>query len=396
MANWSTKLPPPICSSLSMTAVRKTLIWITKRDGYGRTDNDKRELLKDVVGFANASGGVILIGVAEDKSNIAIDIPGIDPDPNQKDLMERYERTIRSGIEPRLVGVSIQSIAVAGGKVVIAIGVPQSLLRPHRVKAVGSERWTVRHNRDTIDMTYAEIRSAFLDTANMQKRVTEFQDNRCRSIRGGIRAGERGILVIHVIPLATEGRTLEVRAALRLRANFFPPGWQDQVPLKSNFDGVRAESYVRDQGHWWGWVQLYRNGNVEGVAGNYVALEGQEGDQGPRLILIEGQLEADTFTSVAAYLRGIAELGFNPPYAVAISLLNAADSQSRLLPSPRSQFEVPPTALFEPVIMESASLTGAWHSLLQPIFDQLWNCYGHTACTSFNPQGVWRGAKATT
>ena len=37
-----------------------------KRDPYGKTDADKRELLKDVVGLANASGGVILIGIEED------------------------------------------------------------------------------------------------------------------------------------------------------------------------------------------------------------------------------------------------------------------------------------------------------------------------------------------
>lgn len=360
-----------------------------KRDAYGKADTDKRELLKDVVGFANASGGVILIGIEEDKSSAAIGIPGVDVDANQKDPMERYERTIRDGIEPRLFGFAIDAIPVGqSGKVVIAIGVPQSLNRPHRVK---SGRWTIRHNRDTIDMTYAEIRSAFLDTANIQKRVRDLQANRCNAIRtGGASASAQGILVIHVIALSTEGRTLDVRTAAGLRSYFFPPGFQDQFPLRPNFDGVRAQGNTE---RWWGSCQVYRDGIVEGVSGNYVALEGSEGDQRRRLILYHGQLEKDTFEAVAAYAHGIAALEFNPPYAVAISLLNAAHSYIQHPAYPASTEFEPPTALCDPIIIESASLTGRWHALLQPAFDQLWNGYGVKACPSFDSQGVWAGAK---
>jgi predicted HTH transcriptional regulator len=46
-----------------------------KQDAYGKVDADKRELLKDIVGLANASGGVILIGIDEDKSNVAAATP---------------------------------------------------------------------------------------------------------------------------------------------------------------------------------------------------------------------------------------------------------------------------------------------------------------------------------
>jgi predicted HTH transcriptional regulator len=48
-----------------------------KREAYGKGDTDKKELVKDVLGFANASGGVILIGVAE-RGEIAHEIPGIE------------------------------------------------------------------------------------------------------------------------------------------------------------------------------------------------------------------------------------------------------------------------------------------------------------------------------
>ena len=343
-----------------------------KRDPYGKTDADKRELLKDVVGLANASGGVILIGIEEDKSSVAVALPGVDLDPDQKDPMERYERTIRDGIEPRLTGVVIQRLPVGeSGKAVIAIGVPQSLNQPHRVSTVGSKRWTVRHNRDTIDMTYAEIRNAFIDGANILARVRGFHAERCNSVFPY--GANNGTLLLHVISLAIDGGPLDVRAAMQYSSSLFPPGYvSNPCPLRPNLDGVRAQSPA-DQEHWRGWCQLYRDGKVEGVCVGYVTVSGD------RRILDESQFRYDIFAAVPAYVNGLANLGFNPPYAVAISLLNADHSIISHQLNPKAYLDLH-IASFEPVLIETASLTGSWHSALQSIFDQLWNGYGFSMC----------------
>jgi hypothetical protein len=138
-------------------------------------------------------------------------------------------RSIRDGIEPRLVGVAIQAVRTGPeNKVVIAIGVPQSINRPHRVNAVGSARWTTRRNRDTIDMTYAELRSAFIDAANIEtrSRISSRTISGCSDLSVG-----NGILLIHVISLAVDDRTLDVHRALQEHSKFFPPTFQlDQCP----------------------------------------------------------------------------------------------------------------------------------------------------------------------
>lgn len=236
-----------------------------------------------------------------------------------------------SGIEPRLVGVSIRSLPIGtSGKSVVAIGIPPSFNRPHRVKACKSERWTIRHNRDTIDMTYAEIRSAFIDGANVQSRVRNIQSQCCQNIRlnGGIRGA--GVLVIQVIPLFPEFNMLDVQKASSSRASFFPPGFKGEDYFsRPNFEGFRSEVPLNPQNsfqHWWGWCQLYRDGTVEGVTGNYVSLSGQDGDQGRRLIINNSQLESDLFVTIEAYIAGLTRLDFNPPYAVAASLLGFANS----------------------------------------------------------------------
>jgi Schlafen, AlbA_2 len=362
-----------------------------KRDAYGKTDADKRELLKDVAGLANAVGGVILIGIEEGKANVPIDIPGVEPEPNQKDPMERYERTIRDGIEPRLVGVRIEAIPLRKEKrLVIAIGVPQSLNRPHRVKTAGSERWTIRHNRDTIDMTYTEIRSAFLDMANIVKRVRDFQIERDQDIAEN-NPKRAGLLAVHLAPLSTEGRSLDVQKALLGSEYFFPPGLAHTFPLRPNLDGVTSRGQRPHKENEWGWFQLHRDGRIEGVFGNLVWVEGPVGHQNRRLILNYELLENCVFESLPAYVSGLVSIGFNPPFGVALSLIRAQGS--RLHSQPPSEFEMEAViAPFDPVIIESAELTGDWHSFLQPIFDQLWNGYGYPACPSFDDNGIWKKA----
>ena len=154
---------------------------------------------------------------------------------------------------------------------------------------------------------------------------------------------------------------------------FSPPGYvSNPCPLRPNLDGVRAQSPA-DQEHWRGWCQLYRDGKVEGVCVGYVTVSGD------RRILNEFQFRYDIFAAVPAYVNGLANLGFNPPYAVAISLLNADHSIISHQLNPKAYLDSH-IASFEPVLIETASLTGSWHSALQSIFDQLWNGYGFSMC----------------
>ena len=74
-----------------------------KRDLYGNADSDKRELLKDVSGFANAFDGHLIIGI-EEQNGIPTAIPGI-LNVNPDDIILRLEQSIRTGLEPRIQGV---------------------------------------------------------------------------------------------------------------------------------------------------------------------------------------------------------------------------------------------------------------------------------------------------
>jgi len=365
-----------------------------KRDAYGKSETDRKELVKDVRGFANASGGVILIGVTE-RDEAASEITGIARE-NARDPVERYERTIRDATEPMLSGIQIAAIPVGQHqKVVIAIGIPSSLARPHRAKTTSGGRWSIRRNRNTDDMTYSEIRSAFIDREGIDERVRRFHAQRITDVRNYIRENNKdengGILLLHVVPLTANPLKLDVRAALPLRLHFFPPAQPGVASLKPDIDGIIASVNYRNM---WGWVKLYRDGRTEGVMGNYVGLEGQEGDHGRRLLFSTRRFEHDVLLAVRGYVDGLVQLGFNPPFAVSISLLNGQGSSiDRTIPPP-SEFLARTVTTLEPTIIEAYQPNSNYGPELRSVLDQLWNAFGIPCCPSFDEAGNWAGWQA--
>ncbi len=49
-----------------------------KRDIYGNSDADKREMLKDITSMANHRGGYLLIGIDENDEGIPTDVVGVE------------------------------------------------------------------------------------------------------------------------------------------------------------------------------------------------------------------------------------------------------------------------------------------------------------------------------
>lgn len=64
----------------------------------------KREFLKDVTAFANASGGHIVIGCKEPRDDLSVDeqMVGL---PNAADLAGGLERLASTSIDPRISGL---------------------------------------------------------------------------------------------------------------------------------------------------------------------------------------------------------------------------------------------------------------------------------------------------
>jgi hypothetical protein len=249
-------------------------------------------------------------------------------------------------------------------------------------------------------MTYSEIKSSFVDRASIDQRVRDFHAKRCAYVRKFVEdnsyGSNGGVLLIHVVPLSTNGLALDVRQAMPLRHLFFPPGESGIAGLKPDLDGVMASISIGAEKSWWGWVKLYRDGRTEGVMGNYVGIEGQESDRNRRLLFNHHNYEQSTLRAVSRYVEGLVQLGYNPPFAVSVSLLNGQGSIIDRVTPPPSEVLRSTAATLEPTIIETYRPDALYASEMRSVFDQLWNAFGFPACPSFDPAGNWNGRPGPT
>jgi predicted HTH transcriptional regulator len=94
-----------------------------KLESYGKSDSDKRELLKDVTAFANSHGGHLIIGVKEDEG-VATEIVGVDINADTELL--RIEQIIRNAVEPSISGLRIRAIPLSNSNKAFLLRIPKS------------------------------------------------------------------------------------------------------------------------------------------------------------------------------------------------------------------------------------------------------------------------------
>ena len=127
--------------------------WYEDRDPG---DKAKNGILEEVVAFANAYGGLLVLGIGEssDRPPVASEIV---PVPRCTDLTERFKLVFRDCVEPPLSGLEIFAVPTKGDNGVVLFRVGRSLLAPHRVtktlvcpvrRADRCEKMTMREIQD--------------------------------------------------------------------------------------------------------------------------------------------------------------------------------------------------------------------------------------------------------
>lgn len=144
--------------------------WVLRGDRIGDYARDK--LLAELVAFANAEGGTLVLGVREtdDEPRRA---EGLAPVPSCEDLAKRLADACEDVIEPRLPILEARAIPAADGDtsgfVVLRVG--RSAAGPHRLKSDG--QFYVRRGERSVKMTVREIRDAVLDLARRGDVIAE-------------------------------------------------------------------------------------------------------------------------------------------------------------------------------------------------------------------------------
>jgi len=81
---------------------------------------EKKEFLKDISGFANASGGVIIFGCDEPKNSNTwqTQLQGLQPGTG---LAADMERLAKAGLDPRIPSIDFRTISLTNGQSAIVV-----------------------------------------------------------------------------------------------------------------------------------------------------------------------------------------------------------------------------------------------------------------------------------
>jgi predicted HTH transcriptional regulator len=114
-----------------------------KRALYENNDQGSKEFLQDICMFANSGGGILLIGISEQRGGNGQPTGLPDPAtqlgieiPNPEMVLQSYDARVVASIEECLP-LESYAIPVANNRHVIAIRVPNSISKPHRVHYKG-------------------------------------------------------------------------------------------------------------------------------------------------------------------------------------------------------------------------------------------------------------------
>ena len=132
--------------------------WVNGKDSV--SDRARNELVAEVIAFANAHGGWLLVGVDEtkDKPSRAC---GLVPLRNCSELAERLRLMCRDCIEPQLPILEVAGVPLEEtGAGVVVFRVPRSRVGPHR--HIATRECYVRRADRTEKMTMREIQDLTL------------------------------------------------------------------------------------------------------------------------------------------------------------------------------------------------------------------------------------------
>ncbi|MDF0590444.1 ATP-binding protein [Methanotrichaceae archaeon Mx] len=358
----------------------------------GPSDLEKREFLRDVSSFANASGGHLIYGIDEE-NGIPVRICGlVDIDPDREIL--RLESMVQTGIAPRIPGVSMRAVLLSGSGSVIVVRIPKSWASPHMITK-GSSRFYSRNSAGKYPLDVFEIRTAFSLTGTAVERMREHRAEALGRIVGAetpVPLGNGPKVAFSIVPFAAfeSSSSFDVsslvrdyrsgKGALPLPLTGLFSGW------RYNFDGLLTYD---DRGSY---TQVFVNGIVEAV--DSVILGDRSADPGvkgiPALRYEEALLEA-----LPRYTSMMERLGVEPPVFLMVSLLGVK-GRSILISTPEfsgnKDFKIDRDALLVPEIMMESFGRKA-EEVLRPAFDAVWRAGGWERSMNYDEEDRWIGRR---
>ena len=139
-----------------------------KETPYSGRDQDRHEMLRDIIAMANAEGGYLILGVREDGTGRPLELASFD-DPQT--VVQAIRQTCLDCIRDRIEGLEIRAFEIGFNQGIIVIHVPPSDWRPHMTIFHKRTDFYRRYETDKRAMTIGEIRELTLANPRFRQLV---------------------------------------------------------------------------------------------------------------------------------------------------------------------------------------------------------------------------------
>ena len=218
-------------------------------DQYSKGDTKQAEkaaeFRSDICALANASGGYLFLGIAEEKG-VPQCFCGIDIKDDNPDKFELRLKNYLQKIEPRIPNCRFRFIPLDNGKHIVIILVLHDAFAPYlHIDNQKGYRVYKRIGNDNRTIAYTELKRMFVQSVALEKEIEKFRKERIAYFR---EQGKERFMLVHIIPdtfvdssynqpvyvlnIQKNGELLKVFEPYRCATNAYP-----------NADGFRAKGF---------------------------------------------------------------------------------------------------------------------------------------------------------
>ena len=219
-------------------------------EALGRSDQQKREITKDVSAMANSAGGLLIYGIREFSESEKRHLPEKIVPVDRSQISREWIEQIINSIRPRIDGIVIHSVQLETSEndVVYVIDIPQS----HTAHQAINHRYYKRFNFQSVPMEDYEIRDVMFREQTPDIKLTFLLEIADRSqLPSDVKDGENHASYKLIVRAQNNGSAYAEYIACSI-----------DVPV-SILEGIKDEIDLRDGGNFY----RHRLFNVEQVSG---------------------------------------------------------------------------------------------------------------------------------
>jgi hypothetical protein len=147
----------------------------------------KNKIFKELVAFANTSGGRLFLGITETRARPPC-ADAIQPIPRCSELAERLEQSIISSIDPPLTFLRVFGVQTKGTEGVVVAEVSRSYNGPHRSPDL---QCYVRRGTNSVPVGMREIHDIVMRLSRRQDEIQKRLSERQELFRDWVGIGQR-------------------------------------------------------------------------------------------------------------------------------------------------------------------------------------------------------------